>query len=290
MTAAAPPDEVLVVGATGKTGRAVTRALVARGAAVRALVHQADRSPAAYAAGASSVCVGDLASGRGLDEAMVGVGAVYHLAPHVHPAEVGIASRGVEGACAAGVSRVAFHSVLHPHEVSMPHHLRKAQAEGVVRARLGEATILRPAAYHQNLVEAALRGRLEVPYSVDAPFTNVDLEDVAEVAALVLTDPSHAGATYDLAGPEVLSVRDLARIASAILDRPVGAVTQRIDDWLAGPGAGLSRRARDDLAAMFRAYDRDGLVGDSATLTELLGRAAHTWTGVLRTAATASAG
>ena len=43
--------------------------------------------------------------------------------------------------------------------------------------------MLRPAAYHQNLVDAAHAGRLPVPYSLDAPFTNVDLDDVAEVAA-----------------------------------------------------------------------------------------------------------
>jgi uncharacterized protein YbjT (DUF2867 family) len=287
---AAAPREVLVVGATGKTGRAVTRALVARGAAVRALVHRADRSPTAYAVGARSAVVADLDTGRGLDEAMDGAVAVYHLAPNVHPDEVGIATRVVESACAAGVSRFAFHSVLHPGDTSMPHHLRKAEAERAVRARLSAATILRPAAYHQNLVEAARRGRLEVPYSVDAPFTNVDLADIAEVAALVLTDHRHAGATYDLAGPEALSVRELAGIASTTLGRPVDAAMQGIDDWLAGPGAGLPRQARDDLAAMFRAYDRDGLVGDSTALTDLLGRRPHTWAEVLRTASTASAG
>ncbi|MGW5242004.1 NmrA family NAD(P)-binding protein [Monashia sp. NPDC004114] len=220
---------------------------------------------------------------------MDGVGAVYHLAPNVHPDEVVIASRVVESACAAGVSRFAFHSVLHPHDTSMPHHLRKAEAERAVRARLGAATVLRPAAYHQNLVEAALRGRLEVPYSVDTRFTNVDLDDIAEVAALVLSDQRHAGATYDLAGPEALSVRELAGTASATLGRPVDATTQAIGDWLAGPGAGLPRQARDDLAAMFRAYDRDGLVGDSTTLADLLGRPPHTWGEVLRTASTASA-
>ena len=106
----------------------------------------------------------------------------------------------------------------------MPHHLRKAEAERVIRARLDAATVLRPAAYQQNLSARPLAGRMEVPYSLDAPFTNVDLDDVAEVAALVLTEDGHAGETYELAGPERLSVREMAAQASEVLGRPVEAV------------------------------------------------------------------
>ena len=54
-------------------------------------------------------------------------------------------------------------------------------------------------------------------------------------------------------------------------------VYNSVDEWLAGPGAGLTTQARDDLAAMFRAYDRNGLVGEPDTLTRLLGRASRTW-------------
>ena len=86
-----------------------------------------------------------------------------------------------------------FHSVLHPDDARMPHHLRKAEAETVLRAALGERlTVLRPAAYHQNLAGQAHAGMLRVPYSLDAPFTNVDLADVAEVAADALGG-AHAG-------------------------------------------------------------------------------------------------
>jgi hypothetical protein len=49
----------------------------------------------------------------------------------------------------------------------------------------------------------------------------------------------------------------------------------------------LPSQARDDLLAMFRSYDRDGLVGDTSTLRELLRREPRTWADALRTAATA---
>ena len=186
----------------------------------------------------------ELTTGLGLGEAMAGVDAVYHLAPNVHPDEVGIATRVVESACAAGISRFVFHSVLHPEEASMPHHVRKAEAEEVIRTRLSTATLLRPAAYGQNLLDAALVGRLVVPYSIDAPFTNVDLDDVAEVAALTLTEAGHEGATYELRGPESLSVREQAGVAGDVLGRPVD-VSRGSRQWAAGPGSPCrSRRAR----------------------------------------------
>ncbi|WP_235498786.1 NmrA family NAD(P)-binding protein [Knoellia sp. Soil729] len=249
--------EVLVIGAAGKTGRAVSRALVGRGVTVRAAVRPGSTSPV-YAAGQVRAVPLDLVTGEGLGAAMTGVAGVYHLAPNVHPDEVAMAERVAEAAATEGVSRFVFHSVLHPDDTSMPHHVRKGKAERAIRARLETATILRPAAYAQNLESAARAGRMGVPYSVDTPFTNVDLEDVAEVAARILTEEGHAGEAYDLAGPERLSVRQLAQVASEVLGHPVVAVTQSREDWVAGPGAGLPAQARDDLVAMFRTYDREG--------------------------------
>lgn len=272
--------EVLVIGAAGKTGRAVTRALVERGVRVRAAIHLGRRSRVHAADGVHAVRL-DLVTGVGVEAAVSGVSAVYHLAPNVHPDEVQIAQQVADSALRQGVSRFVFHSVLHPDDASMPHHLRKGRAETSIRARLERATILRPAAYLQNLDRPAQHGRIEVPYSLDTPFTSVDLDDVAEVAAQALTEDGHAGATYDLAGPEQLSVREMAGIAAEVLGRPVDAVTLPIEEWVAGPGDGLPDQAREDLVAMFRSYDREGLVGDPRTLRDLLGRQPHTWQDVL---------
>lgn len=267
---------VLVLGAAGKTGRAVTRALVERGCGVRAAVRPGSTSPV-YAAERVRVAPLDLATGEGLAAAMAGVDGVYHLAPNVHPDEVAIANRVVNEAAAQGVSRFVFHSVLHPDDASMPHHLRKGEAEQVIRAHLETATILRPAAYAQNLEDAARAGRIEVPYSLDTPFTNVDLADVAEVAASVLTEAGHEGATYDLAGPAQLTVREMAQVATEALGRHVQAAEIALDDWVSGPGASLPEQARHDLIAMLRTYDREGLFGNSASLRALLRREPRTW-------------
>lgn len=284
-TGTVPDDDssprVLVVGAAGKTGLAVSRALASRGVTVRALVRTAARRPQVLRAGAVEVAVADLTSGAGLDAAVSGMDAVYHLAPNVHPDEVGIARRVATAAVAAGVTRLVFHSVLHPHDRSMPHHLRKADAEEVVRAVVPSWTVLQPAAYLQNLLPAALEGRIAVPYSLDAPFTFVDLEDVAQVAATVLTEPGHERATYELAG-DLTSVRGLAAQASAVLGHPVQALATDPAEWAAGPGRDLPAPAREDLLAMFAAYDRRGLAGNATVLTHLLGHRPTTWAEVLR--------
>ena len=265
------------MGASGKTGRAVTRALAARGFRVRAAVRSERAAERVYAAGAGELAVLDLETGAGLERALEDVWGVYHLAPNVHPDEVGMAERVTAAAAAAGTGRLVFHSVLHPDDASMPHHLRKAQAEEVVRAGGVPWTVLRPAAYHQNLLPGALAGELAVPYSLDAPFSNVDLGDVALVAATVLCEPGHEGEAYDLAGPETLSVREMAARASEVLGRTVAAVETDRGAWETGPGAALPDAARQDLLAMFESYDREGLVGGSAWLWALLGHLPTTW-------------
>jgi len=265
---------VVVVGATGKTGRAVAEALLARRVPVRAAVRPGRESAAPD--GTRPVAV-DLVTGQGLAAALDGARAAYHLAPNVHPDEVGIADRVADAAAAADLPQLVFHSVLRPDDPRMPHHLRKAQAEALLREALGERlTVLRPAAYHQNLLGQARSGMLTVPYSLDAPFTNVDLDDVAQVAADALLG-AHTGLTLDLAGPEVLTVRQMTEEAAAALGRPVSDARISLAQWLTGPGATLSDQARDDLVAMFTAYDEGGLVGDSTVLPELLGRASTTW-------------
>jgi uncharacterized protein YbjT (DUF2867 family) len=272
---------VLVTGASGKTGRAVTTALVSRGVPVRAAVRSADGARAVHAAGARDVVRVDLASGHGLADAIAGCRGVYHLAPNLHPDEVGMAKRVVEAARAAGVRRLAYHSVLHPDDPSMPHHLRKAEAEAVVRGSGLAWTVLRPAAYHQNLTRAAHDGLLAVPYRLDAPFSDVDLRDVGEVAALVLTSDGHEGRCYDLCGAETLTVARMATAAAQVLGHEVHAEQVSVADWCEGPGAGLDPDARDDLLAMFAAYDRRGFVGTATALRILLGRRPRTWTDAL---------
>lgn len=268
----------LVIGGSGKTGRAVIAALVARGADVRAVIRPgSSRAEVCRAAGADEVAEADLASGVGLEVAMTGVDVVYHLAPNVDPLEVPMAVAAARAAADAGVGRFAFHSVLHPTDASMPHHRRKHLAEQKIRQIVPSVTVIRPAAYQDNLIPAALAGKIVLPYSLDAPFTNIALADVAEVAAIVLIEAGHEGRAYDLVGPQVLSVREMAAIATEVLRHVVMVREISVADWVERVGAGLPVRAREELVAMFESYDRVGLVGRSDDLEQLLGQPGATW-------------
>lgn len=269
--------DVLLTGAAGKTGQAVLGALVRRGVRVRVLVRRREQARALQDLGAAEAIVGDLLEPGTLLRATRGAGRVYHIPPNMHPEEVRIGLRVMQAARQAGAERFVYHSVLHPQTQAMPHHWKKLRVE----ERLFESglafTVLQPAAYMQNLLayrESVLReGVLRVPYSPQALFSLVDLEDVAEAAARALTEPGHEGAIYELAGPERLSMAQAAEILSRVLGRPVRAERLPLRAWQAqARRAGLPPYARRALSAMFRYYDRHGLVGNPNVLTWLLGR------------------
>ncbi|GAB3704335.1 NmrA family NAD(P)-binding protein [Mariniluteicoccus flavus] len=259
---------VLVTGVTGKTGGAVARALLARGVRVRGVtraVSGAGRVPARV-----ELVEADLATGHGLFPALAGIAAIHHAAPNLSIDEVVMARNIVDRSRESGVRRLVFHSVMHPYAPTMPHHLRKAEAEHVVRTSGLDWTVLQPAAYHQNLIAAARAGRLAVPYALDRPFSNVDLADVAEATATVLLDGAHVHGTYELAGPEALDVSTMAELASDVLGRPVVA------EAVAPPEPDGTRQV-SELRAMFAHYDAHGFVGSPLVLTTLLGRAPTGW-------------
>ena len=184
-----------------------------------------------------------------LSTAVAGCDAAYLIAPNLHPDEPAYVAEALSALEQAGVARVVYHSVASPYAPDLPHHLGKAVSEDLVR-RSGLAwTILQPGAYLQNL---DLGGPVEVPYDVDAVFGFADLADVAEVAALVLTEDGHVGATYELA----------SRVATvALLAAEAGVTARRTDD-----------RPDGWLGAMFAYYDQHGLPVGTRTLDALLGR------------------
>jgi len=268
---------ILVTGAAGKTGRAVIRALVARGTDVRALVHRPEQIRLVEELGAQQVVVGDMCLQETMDRAAQGTRAIYHICPNVHPDEVAIGRTAITAAHSAKVEHFVYHSVLHPQVEAMPHHWQKLRVE----ERLFESglpyTILQPTAYMQNVLahweQILEQGIYPVPYSVGTRLGMIDLEDVAEVAAMVLTEPGHEGATYELAGPEALTQTEVATILSQQLGRPVLAEAVPLDAWeKRARESGLGDYQAETLIKMFRYYEHYGFWGNPRVLGWLLGR------------------
>ena len=268
---------ILVTGAAGKTGRAVLRALIARGETVRALVHRSDQVHTVRKLGVQEVLVGDMRDQATVRQAAQGVWAVYHICPNVSPDEVTIGKDQIAAAQSADVGRFVFHSVLHPQIEAMPHHWRKLRVEECLFESGLTYTILQPTTYMQNVLahwdQILEQGNYAVPYSVDTRLSMVDLEDVAQVAALVLTQPGHAGATYELVGTESISPAEVATLLSRQLDRHVSAEVMPLEAW---EGQARAADLGDDQVAnlikMFRYYERYGFLGNSRVLSCLLER------------------
>jgi len=193
----------------------------------------------------------------------------------MYPDEVTIGSLIVEEAKKAGVEHFVYHSVLHPQTEKMKHHWAKLRVEEMIFESGIPFTILQPAPYTQNLLanwqNIVEDGVLHVPYSVNSKFSFVDLEDIAEAAKVILTEPNHINAIYELAGTAPTSHADIADILSRVLHRDVHAEEEKISDWKSRAG-NMSEYTLENLVRMFEYYDRWGLVGNQNVLRWILKR------------------
>ena len=275
---------ILITGAAGKTGKAVLRTLAEQGMMVKALVFRSEQIQEAEALGAKEVVVGDMRNSDFIQRAMQGVNSVYHICPNVYPDELTIGQEIIGAAAAVGITHFVYHSVLHPQIEVMPHHWKKMRVE----ERLFESglpyTILQPAVYMQNILvnweNIVETGKYTVPYAVESRISMVDLEDVAQAAAIVLMEvylngkqSLHYGATYELVGTQAMSQTEVATILSQQLGRPVIAESVPIDAWeRVVRTSGLGDYQVKTLVKMFDYYEKYGFGGNSHVLSWLLNR------------------
>ena len=265
---------ILVTGAGGKTGRALIKGL-SNVESVCAFVHLEKHVSVAKSLGAQKVIVGDMRDQAAIRSGMQGVKAVYHICPNMSPDEVGIGKLVIEIARESGVNHFVYHSVLHPHTERMNHHWQKLRVEEMIFESGLPFTILQPAPYMQDLLASRKsileEGVLRVPYSVHSKFSFVDLEDAAEAGKIVLTEPGHENAIYELAGTTPISHLEVAEVFERLLKREVQTMKEEPGDWRLRAKE-MSEYAIEHLARMFEYYDRWGLAGNPNALRWILKR------------------
>lgn len=265
---------ILVTGAGGKTGRTLIKVL-SKVESVCAFVHRDDQVPTASSLGAEKVFVGDMLDESAIRSAMQGVKSVYHICPNMSPDEVVIGDLIIDAAYRAGVEHFVYHSVLHPQIETMKHHWQKMRVEEMIFESGIPFTILQPAPYMQNLLAGwkgiVEEGVLRVPYSIQSKFSFLDLEDLAEAARIVLTEPGHLGAIYELAGTVPISHVEAAEVCGRVLKREVRAEKEELSAWVSRASA-MNEYARENLIRMFEYYDQWGLAGNPNVLMWILKR------------------
>lgn len=221
---------ILVTGATGFVGRALTPRLVEGGADVRCLIRPARRSPRLPKDVPVQVAIASLSDPKGLRAALVGVDTVIHLAGaewHGQSGDVMAIDGGgtrslVELAKDAGVGRFIYLSHLGADRASaFPVLKAKGIAEEFVRQSGLNYTILRTSLLYGeedvfvNAIAMVLRAMpifFFMPGDGKVKIQPLWVEDLVTCLEWSLDDLTTLNQTISLGGPEFFSFREIVQM------------------------------------------------------------------------------
>lgn len=246
---------ILVTGATGLNGTALVRKLSAKGVPLRALVRSAAKAAEIAALPNVEIAIADMAKPETLPAALAGVDRAM-LNSSADPAMVEVQSNFTAAAAKAGVRHVVKLSGIMP-ELDSP--FRFARMHGEIEKRLEASgmafTHLRAGefmpSYFRQVPMILAKGALFLPME-NQRIASIDIGDLAEIAALVLTNPGHEGKIYPLTGPEALTMTEVAERLSAATGKTIKYINVPPEDVRkAQLAAGVPPYIADALAELF---------------------------------------
>ena len=219
--------KILLTGATGFIGKALTRHFSETDFQIRALIHPSSKSPDLPKGIPVEAFVSGLNDLRGLQAALVGVDIVYHLA-----SEEALGARGdllgtdiqgtrnmVQAAEEAGVERFIYLSHLGADRASAyPVMTAKAIAEDHIRKSGLDFTIFRTGVVYgpQDRFTTSLSNLIRgiplifpLPDKGDTLLQPLWIEDLANILLWTLDNPKTKRELYEIGGPEQLSFREI---------------------------------------------------------------------------------
>ena len=270
---------ILITSANGNQGRWLLPKLLQAGHHIRACVQSKSSAEHLRSIGVQDVLVGDLADQAFVDRSIKGVSSVYHIGPTLHRAERKMGFMMVDAARQAGVDHFVFSSVLHSITTDLIQHEIKRDIEEHLLSSGLEFTILQPANYMlplrmRSVFEEAV---FRLTWSLDRFQSMVDLDDVTDVAALVLAQPTaHAAATYELVGFGRYTAHDIGDALSAVVGRKISVEQIDPERFTRARLVDADPKIFEHQLRMSRAiatrYSSHDFVGNPNVLTWLLGR------------------
>jgi uncharacterized protein YbjT (DUF2867 family) len=244
---------ILVTGASGgrqgRTGRHVSEMLLARGIAVRALVHRIDERSDRLRALGAEVVEGDFLDIRSVQRAVRGVSSIYFA----YPVQDGLLDATATMAVAAresGVSRlIDLEMLVSSPDAPTPRMRQNYLSEQVFEwAGIGAAHV-RATVFFENLralsrLSLATQGTIRLPWGdIDTVIPLVAGEDVAP-----------AGSGYPVIGA-VISLREIIATFGRVLGREVRYEEISDEEWRSGALArGVSQHAVEHLSNLWRTF------------------------------------
>ena len=220
---------IAVTGATGYVGGAVARRLAERGVEQRLVVRDPSRAP--ELPGAEVRQASAYGAGEEMRAALEGADSIFLVPAAESEDRVEQHRTAVDAAAAAGVERIVYLSFLNASPDATFTLVRHHWAtEERVRESGVPFTFLRMSIYLDFLPmmigdDGAIRGPAD-----EGRVAFVHRDDVADVAAAVLTSDGHDGETYDLTGRELLTMHDVAEQISEATGRDASFHDETLDE------------------------------------------------------------
>lgn len=265
--------KTLVIGGTGNVGSRVCKELRKRGAEVRAFCRKSTTSLPSEI----EIATGDLLDPPSLEKALQDIDKVYLL-------NSGAAEEFTQGIIAYDlikqmkIKHIVYQSVFGAEKFKdVPHLHAKLAIESAIREFDVPFTIIRPNYFMQNdlMFKGALLGAGVYPAPLgQIAISMVDIQDIAEAAAVALTTDGHFGKTYNLVGPENLTGSRVATIWSELLNRSIKYVGADVSAFFQEIQKQAPPWFAYDLRKMVQGYIERGFSAEQAdidTLTNLLG-------------------
>jgi uncharacterized protein YbjT (DUF2867 family) len=231
------------------------RRLSSKGVPVRALVRSSARAHALSLLPGVEIVEGDMSRPETMSMPLRGVERAM-LISSSEPTMVEVQSSFIDAAARAGVKHVVKLSGVF---ANLDSQFRFARMHAEVEKRLEASgmayTHLRAGefmhSYFRQVPSIVARSTLALPME-DARIASIDIGDIAEVAATVLTMPGHEGTLYPITGPEALNMSEVAERLSAVTGKTIRYVNVAPDDAKkAQLAAGFPPHLADALAELF---------------------------------------
>ncbi len=225
-------SSILISGATGLNGRALLQQLSSEGVGVRAMVRNVSQA-SDLAGDYVELIQGDYNDTASLRAALAGIDKAY-IVTSVHRDALEWYEHFFTAAKDAGVKHIVKFSGLGS-DVNSPSEIIRQHGESDAQLKASGMcyTILRPNSFFQNMLwqaqSIAATGLFYLPMG-DARHSLVDVRDLAEATARVLSEDGHENREYDLTGPQSLSFFDVASTLSQELSKPVSYIPVSVED------------------------------------------------------------